>query len=423
MSQPNSPKIVQKLALRTAALLFVAAGIFLGIRFVTENRQDYDPGVADTEGWITAIESKGSGSQAVVFDRDGKEIPSAGYKEGAEDKDPVWRPDGNRIFFISDREENNFHIYRWNLSTNDVIRRTVDKRSYAGLQYDPSVTDKESSLAILVSRGLVFTFDPKTGETKRIIPTTKPGQPILDEAGQGGGLGAMYSSLGTSFKEVRWALGGKYVAGVLRSEAGEVLVLQNMEIQKNGDLGPPQPIVAAERIDFDVSSNGKELVFAAAHMKPLEEIVEAATGVPAPQKPPKPQFKHVIGRLDLENVGMAALEKSNDDKLAYSGVVFSPDASMILFTVGTFKPSEGVSPNTLCARSTAGGVRGALLPGEIFHPRFDVTGQKVVFLRRKGAAQQLVTAEIGNPTGTEKVLGASDAVYSSPSFSPQTKSN
>ncbi|MFX9042746.1 hypothetical protein ABTN45_20195, partial [Acinetobacter baumannii] len=63
----------------------------------------------------------------VAIKPDGTIVESPDFVKGSRDRDAVWRPDGNRIFFSSDREEKAFNIYRWNLATNKVVRRTLGK--------------------------------------------------------------------------------------------------------------------------------------------------------------------------------------------------------------------------------------------------------------------------------------------------------
>src|SRR5215813_958691 len=83
----------------------IAIVVILAVLWIVQSVRDVDlPASADTVGWIAAIKSQSNGSEVVLFKPDGTVVESKGYREGVNDRDPVWRPDGNRLIFTSDRE-------------------------------------------------------------------------------------------------------------------------------------------------------------------------------------------------------------------------------------------------------------------------------------------------------------------------------
>src|SRR5262245_38026520 len=117
--------MTHRLELRLVLGLFAIAALVLGYQWWRGIKSDPDFGQANTVGMIGAIEETADGDQAVVFKPDGTKIPSAGYRQGAVDRNFVWRPDGERAFFISDRGQG-IHIFRWNPDGGDPQQRTID---------------------------------------------------------------------------------------------------------------------------------------------------------------------------------------------------------------------------------------------------------------------------------------------------------
>ena len=113
------PKISQRMLLRFAIGLIVLAALFYGYQWWKDYTKDPDlPLENDTAGMIAALQLGEEGNQVVVFTKEGELRKSPGYQPGKNDKELTWRPDGNRLFFTSDREETSFHVYRWNFGSD-----------------------------------------------------------------------------------------------------------------------------------------------------------------------------------------------------------------------------------------------------------------------------------------------------------------
>ena len=142
--------------------------VFLIILWIVQTVKDVDlPAEADTVGYIAAIQQTANGSQAVLIKPDGTIVPSQGYHDGAHDRDPVWRPDGNRVFFTSDRDQGQVNLYRWNPGSGKVERRTATQGSYTSLLY--SAADPKGK-GLVARGGNIVQFDPVTGDTTPVLP-------------------------------------------------------------------------------------------------------------------------------------------------------------------------------------------------------------------------------------------------------------
>src|SRR5579862_3836173 len=114
--QPTQPRITQRLLLRTAIGIFVLAGLVMAFRWYKTHESDlHGDDSLDTAGCVAAIETTDDGSQALVFkdDANGTVIRQPNIRPDFEDRDLAWRPDGNFLFFASNREKAKFTMFRW----------------------------------------------------------------------------------------------------------------------------------------------------------------------------------------------------------------------------------------------------------------------------------------------------------------------
>lgn len=425
MSQtPNTaqPKVVQKLLLRTSLLLLAIAALLIGYRAFRSFGQDPGSvGSATTTDYIAAIERvKGGGQRVVVFKPDGTKLDSPGYAERANDRDFTWRPDGNQIFFSSNREENNFHIFRWNLARNEVERRTFGSRSRSA----PTFATSLDRLLILTG-GFVLEFDPKSMVTTQQLP------PISREIGKGeeggvqGQFDAVYRQLGNAFRAARWTPDEKYIVAVMTRDTGEILVTQNMA-PAEGENPRPIGIIAGERIWFDIAPNGT-VVYAVLNFRwpneeeiPEEFIKNGRVTTP---------FRHQLGLITPSNTQdperNGPLFASQEDSVAFFDPAVSPDGGSVLFTVGKyegdgnflpdqlniapFRPNLGGGPVTRPARVVA---------GEIYEASWHPDSRKITYIRRGANGLRSLYTILRDGT-RETPISKDLGNFAMPRFSPQ----
>lgn len=416
----QQPKIVHKLVVRSmiALALFVllAAAVIL-----IQKVDDLDlPAHAETVGWIAALQYKKDGTQAVLIGPDGSVTPSRGWHSGAIDREPTWRPDGNRVFFASDREDRQVQLFRWNPANNKVERRTQTRGSYAGLSY--GVGDKPTGAALVVANGTVLKFDPVVGTTSPMIPP--PVKTTGDNSEGGGSIGGMeqiYGDIGTSFKSAVW-YGTKKdsILGILKGDRGETLILQDPNVV-GGRLRPPMLIAAGDRIDLSMCPANGKVIFTVLNYRfpdpnniPPQFIQNGRVVVP---------FRHMAGLLDPAVPGLVNMIASQDNRTCFANPVISPDGSSALLLAGTYSGDGEVDGKVLISIPVREGAASSVARvhvGPVYSPSFSPDGTQIAYEVRgpNGAKSIHVMSSDGS---NDRALTPSQDSFGAPAFSPQKK--
>ncbi len=417
------PKTVQKLALRFAFGLLSIAALLMGYNFFRTYGKDINNlGTANTQGWIAAVEDTSNGSRMVVIKGDGTVTPSPGYIEGANDRDFAWRPDGNQIIFTSDRKDQTFNLFRWNLANGSCEARTVGTRNFANPFFAPSAADDALKTALVTSGGFVAEFDPVEMATMQVLPPTGREVAVGAEEGSGGTgqFDAVYSKIGTSFKEARWTADKSRIVAIMRRDTGEVLISQSLE-PVNGRFPPPTVIAAGEALQFDVSPVGSMVAYTVMKFEfpdpsriPPDFIKNGRVIMP---------FRHLMAIVNLDKPDdpdtNGVLAPSPDDKVAFANPKFSPDGTSFLASVGPFDGGGVDTKQVVNVPATVQGAQGGsvIIKGKAQGMAWSPDGKTVVFVRSEGGKRSLFT--IGVDGGGEKRVAEGD--YARPAFSPQQK--
>lgn len=247
---------------RTVLILFAIAVIFFGYNSLADWLIDPDIGSTDTAGWIVAVEQLPDGSRAVMFTADGEKVNSKGYEPGTLDQDPRWRPDGNRVFFVSNRDDNQYNIYRWNPDKNAVVQRSTGSRAKSTPYYGPPDYPNLLESGMIVSAGYVMDYNQRDGTLRQLLPPIGRERTVGDEEGGAAGqFDTQYRSIGSSFKDAKWGADRRVIYAVMRRDAqmDEVFVVNLMKPIGLSQPGPI-PLFAGKRIEFDVGPNGTAVV-------------------------------------------------------------------------------------------------------------------------------------------------------------------
>lgn len=419
--QPSSvqPKIVNKLLQRTALFLIGLAIVFGGIRFVQSLKGDYDLG-GESTGMVAAIRLEEDGQQAVLIKPDGSIVTTKSWKPGVIDREPVWSPDGKYLFFCSDRKESTFNVFRWNPQRDDAESRTIGTTSRSNPTFAP---DGALDSLLLVAGGSVRELDPKQMRTPQILPPSNAeiSQGSTDESGSSGAEGsfsAVYGTLGKAFRVARYFGDKRYIAAIMKRDEGELLVIQDLQ-PVNDRVPKPQPVVAGDRIEFDINAKTNTVVFSVQNFRwpdPQQAPPEFRKG----NKITVP-FRHFVG---IAAAGQAPVPvvASPDDGSAFASPRVSPDGSRLLLIQGTMKEGSLRPAGLLTMPYKANGVQAAspLSQGEVYEPSFSADGTQVVFAKRVNGKRDLFRVGVDGSSEVNLTDGKGD--FANPLISPMTKS-
>lgn len=422
MSTNVTPKSVQRMLVRTAVIAGILAGTIFGYNWLRGQKGDLDLGTADTKGWVAAIQSKDGKDQLVVIKPDGKIVEAPGYTEGKTDRDPVWRPDGNRIVFSSDREEGAYNIFRWNLATEKVERRSIGKIGKSQPSFAPG--DANGQNPLFVYGGTVWELDLKEGKGEKIVPPDT-GNAAVDLNDESASASVGKFGEGAELK-IRYAKYLKEKAGVIyirRGESEESALFQanveGLSEEEAKKKGAPISLAMAERIYLDTHPTKDMVAITIQGLRfsdknvPKEYIKNGRLVLP---------YKNSVFLVDLATQNAIALAQTPDDKVAFGKIVFSPDGSRFALVLGTRIDGEFHGKAIFSASaSEAGKTDGKPVYGdpaaEVNDPSWTADGKSIVFTRTEGSTRDVCQVDLSG-TGFKNLTNGKGK-FSSPVVSPQ----
>ena len=242
----------KKIVVRTVIGLFAIAVLFLVYKWIENITKDPDVGRTDTTDMVAAVEYTDDGSQVVLFDAAGKKTIAPGVVKGRNDIDPVWRPDGQRVFFVSTRKGTSNSIFRWNVATNSVEQRLMSSRSAGSPHFGPPDWPNLMNSGLITLGGNMFDYNQFEQRTLQVLPPIEFAS--TDETSEDQ-MSAAYQRIGSSFKSAKWGKDRKVMFAIMRREDDEVFIVNFM--QQIGEFPPgPVPIFAGQSLQFDVAADG-----------------------------------------------------------------------------------------------------------------------------------------------------------------------
>lgn len=376
-------------------------------------------GSADTAGKIAALEILDDSVRAVILDEKGAKQDLPDPKPGATDKDLAWRPDGNQLFFSSDREGGAFGIYRYNFSQAKLERRSFGSRSQGNIAFGPIGYPGIGDEALITAGGFVLTYKPIDGSTRQILPPVTGERAGTEEGGAGGQFAAIYERFGESFKEARWGPNRESILAVMRRpEGGEVLVLQSLKVVADEKTGvnriePPVAVAAGERIEFDLAPDGKAVVcilgfrFPDPQNVPKEFVKNGRVVAP---------YRHALIAFEPANpsAGLKGLVASSGDDVAFASPRISPDGSSVAAVKGRLDESGQFAPEALVLIRTDGSDNLQLVAGDVREPSWHPSGDKIVFVKDRAI-------HVVGKDGSALTKITTEGRFASPLFSPQSR--
>lgn len=417
------PQISKKLAIRTFCLVVVVGSLLYGLLWFLKYRSDLDMLVSsDTAGWVAAVEYLPEGHQAVLISPDGVIHRDLGYKSHSTDRDLAWSPKGNFLYFISDRSEHNFNLYRWSPKLEKPAeQRTTGTRARSNPTFSVQPTDERDGEAksLITCGGLVQQFDPANTSTEQVLPpTTKEITQTQGDENEKGGIDSqfqgVYGRLGTSFRVAQWCGNKRYIAGIMRRENGEVLILQDMQ-PESGKLPQPKAIASAEHIDLAVNPKDGNVVYTIQNFQWPDVPPTDPSGNPTP----KP-FMNAVAIYDLEKGQSTLITKS--DKVAFGSPAIKPDGSSLVLVIGKIE-NGGLTPTMVANFPTTRdpGFKQFKVPGDVHEPSWSPDGNHLLLAIRDTRGKRTIY-DLRIDDGTMRAV-TGDGDFGFPVFSPQVKSS
>ena len=409
-------------AKRLAIMAFILAILVYGFYWFVGLKGDLQL-PSDTSGMISAVKQLNEGSQVVVLDAQGKITESPEYTSGKSDRDTVWDPLGNRLFFISDRKQDSFHIYRWDPQRGTVDQKSIDRAGRSGLTFDVQDKGTGDLVGLVLVRGTVQEFTPKTAKSRQVMPPTK--MTTSDpESGSSSAFEVIYKRYGQSFKAARWFGNRRYIAAVMRREdKGESLIIQDTQPDEKGVTRQPQLLFVAQKINLTVDPTTGALVFSIAEILPI--LNPDGSPVLGPDgKAPKYPFTHGLFMLNINESGpkLEFIGPSPSKDVCFGSPIISPDGTSMMFVIGKYTGEGNMENNALgsCPLKAQGiQAGGALATGNITDPSFSPDGRKIAYVKQDGGHQAIFIAS-SDGSGSKNISGSAGD-FSSPLFSPKFK--
>jgi len=390
--------------------------------FVSQKGDIFFP--SDTSKMIGALKLEESGSQAIAITPDGKITASEGYVAGKSDRDLAWDPLGNRLFFISDRKEDSFHIYRWDPQRNgNPDQKSIDRASRGDLVFDVQDNGKDELVGLVIVRGTVQEFTPRTAKSQQVMPPTRKasGDP---EGGSTGTFELLYKRFGQSFKSARWFYNRRYIAAVMtREDKGESLIIQDSMPDDKGNTRPPQLLFIAEKISITVDPKSGGLVFSLTDVLPLL----GNDGKPLVGEDGKPQtypFNHGLFRM-VEKDNSLAIEfigPTPSREICLASPVVAPDGNSVMFLAGKYLGDGNMDVQSLISCPLVqGGIKSGtpIVSGNVTDLSFSPDGKNIAYIKQEGGHQAVFIAS-SDGSGAKNLTGSAGD-FASPIFSPQYK--
>jgi WD40-like Beta Propeller Repeat len=427
--QPT-PKINRRLVKRTVGFVIGILVLAYGFYWLVSKHGDPDQLYAPspTFGDIAAVEAKGDGAQAVIIHPDGKIIAAPDYKAGAYDQNVTWRADGGRLFFESDRENAEPHLYRWNTEKGILERRTTDKRPKGFLSFtvpgDKQAASEAGPTALMISGGTILQIDANSGETKQLLPpynkNSSQGSASSEEGGQNGM--AAYATYGNSFVKALWTKDRHYIIAVLNRESGDQsLIIQDMTQPK----APPIPIAQAKHIGVDVGQVSGVVVYSLLGAEIPDWIPEDQKNKFKTNGKIVPPYAHELCMFMIDDKKGGVIAASKNDAVAFGDPVISPDETLIALPIGPYV-SGALKPVQIIAippkeNGSSSAIR--IAPGDFSRLSWAPDGSKIVALMKAANGSKDVVTVDPVANGQVDNLTQGQGSFLEAVISPQAKAS
>lgn len=392
-----------------AAIGLILAGFIYWFSTRDPGRPLVDIPPVNTQNYIAALKETNSGERVVAITPEGTiKEPVAG--EEISDKEIVWKPDGRRILFVSNRAANgSFQIFEWIPDRdNKPYQLTLGTASRQNPWFLP-----DGSAFTYASQGAVLITNYDRLRSRRLMPpSAEPDEPETEE-GQVRAAGDEHEHdvITQAWSSIAQALEGdafthgfvdssrKFFAGIYTTARGTVFVTQFLDPQNQDE--------ARARAWF--GGNTIQASFDAEKAISVVSIVEfywpIRQAIPEqfinPDGTAKRAFVNAVFIVDAKTNNPVPLFLSQDGQQALTSPALSPDGSEVAFVVREKSGDSYESVSLAIAPVKEGGASEAkfIAQGKIESPAWSPDGEQLTFIRdgdvwtirRDGSAEKNLT--------------------------------
>ncbi|MGI8922594.1 MAG: TolB family protein [Fimbriimonadales bacterium] len=410
--------LVRSILLAIAAGLLVAGAIWLRSRPQGLPLADF-PAV-DSKGYIAALKETGSTYRLVSIDPKGAVSELAGGEE-ADDREIVWKRDGRRVLFVSNRAPNgSYQIFEW-----------LPDRDNDATQLTPSGAGRQNPWFTLGGRAFMYssqgdilsTTYPKL-VTSRVMP---PSEEQSTEGESGDHVhqpGETHNPITVAWNIVSKALegeaftagyldrSGKYFAGSYATNRGQAFVIQDMEPADEKDALAMAP-VAGETIDIAMHPTAPQAVVAVINFRyPILSAIRKEKL--KPDGSVTRDFVHAVFIAGLKEAKLTPIFFSQDGNQFMESPAISPDGTKVALVAKQKSGEKTTTIGLLIAPIERGGVGKAdiVASGNVSEPSWSPDGEYLAFIKDG----DIYTVQQSG--GGEKNITQGKGKFRTPLFSP-----
>jgi hypothetical protein len=438
-TKPNLAKINRKLMQRTAIFVAILAAVIYGAYWLLTKKDDPDSlfGPAKTVGDLAAVEAMSNGGYEVVIVKpdntiinanDSENKPDTKFADGSDDENPTWRPDGGRVFFESDRYQQEPHLFRWDPDRNVVDRRSTDKRPKGFISFaTPGVTSPaDQAKGLMISGGTVVELNAGTGAQIQLLPPAINNNATA-EGSENGSQSAMelYATYGNSFAKAFWTKDKKAIVAVMNREGGDqALIIQDMTKPNTH----PQGFLMGRHIGLDVGPVSGRIVFSVQGWEIPDWYTEEQKKPYIKNGKLVPPFWGLVEVLDLENKDFEDPTKTTSGVMiqsagpqeAFGDPAISPDESLVALPAGNMTSGDFKATGLIAMppKPRAAAQAFAVAPGDFSHLSWMPDSSQIVAIFKSGNQSDIATVE-PKPNGLFKNVTQGRGIFTDVAASPQ----
>jgi len=422
---------VNKLTLR-ALVVVIIAGILGALYYYIRSRSatlslvDIPP--VRSAGYIVAIRLLENGNGRLVALAPDGTIREPKSTSEHDDQTPIWKTDGRRVFFISNRtSDGSYQLFEWLPDReNEPKQLTRNGASRANPWAHP-----KGGFVILTSRGSVFQLSYPALKFQPLFP---PGAIVEETPGMESGMEQTQETRrshrddliikawndlsqlleGEAFMEGYVDVSEKYFVGIYMTSRAQDLVIQSLEPANEQEIPAKVPL-AGERVEVCLDSKSSRAI-----VNVVDYRYPILSQIPPEKIKPGGKIERdfasavFVFTLDGKEAPYPIFLKKEED-LAMAGISLSPSGDELAMVVLKKQKDAWIPQALLVAPVKPGGISEArrIARGAIEDPSWSPDGEKLTYIKDG----DIYT--INRDGSKETNLTRGKGKFFHPSFSPQ----